>query len=107
MLGFPSLFNPKKICVYIYYHNAGFNKEKQFSTCPPGQGPPGKSIRGPPGPPGKPGLPGAPGASQGGQGGPRLSQAEVVIGQCGCNETMVEQVMVMMMVMVMVMTPRR
>ena len=73
-----------------------------------GQGPPGKSIRGPPGVPGVPGLPGPPGA--GGEAGPRLSQvikmmffiqnrllmrngqAEVVIGQCGCNETMVEQV---------------
>ena len=72
------------------------------------QGPPGKSIRGPPGVPGVPGLPGPPGA--GGEAGPRLSQvikmmffiqnrllmrigqAEVVIGQCGCNETMVEQV---------------
>ena len=81
------------------------------------QGPPGKSIRGAPGVPGVPGLPGPPGA--GGEAGPRLSQvssrqcfdclmlimridclmlimrigqAEVVIGQCGCNETMVEQV---------------
>ena len=72
------------------------------------QGPPGKSIRGPPGVPGVHGLPGPPGA--GGEAGPRLSQviqmmflsridrlmrigqAEVVIGQCGCNETMVEQV---------------
>merc|ERR1719175_359064 len=53
------------------------------------RGPPGKSIRGPPGVPGVPGLPGPPGA--GGEAGPRLSQAEVVIGQCGCNETMVEQ----------------
>ena len=39
-----------------------------------GQGPPGKSIRGPPGVPGVPGLPGPPGA--GGEAGPRLSQVK-------------------------------
>ena len=39
---------------------------------PVAQGPPGKSIRGPPGVPGVPGLPGPPGA--GGEAGPRLSQ---------------------------------
>ena len=55
------------------------------------QGPPGKSIRGPAGPPGLPGPPG-PTLVTGTAGG--MTEAQVVIGECGCNETMVEDVIV-------------
>lgn len=54
------------------------------------QGPPGKSIRGPSGPQGPPGAPGATLVSSAGS----VTKAQVVIGECGCNETMVEQVVV-------------
>ena len=60
------------------------------------QGPPGKSIRGPAGPQGPPGPPG-PTLVTGTQHG--LTQAQVVLGggagggaQCGCNESLVEGV---------------
>ena len=55
------------------------------------KGPPGKSIRGPAGPPGPPGPPG-PAVVTGRAGG--MTEAQVVIGECGCNETMVEEVIV-------------
>ena len=55
------------------------------------KGPPGKSIRGPAGPPGLPGPPG-PAVVTGRAGG--MTEAQVVIGECGCNETMVEEVIV-------------
>jgi len=52
------------------------------------RGPPGKSIRGPSGPQGPPGPPGATLVSSAGS----STKAQVVIGECGCNETMVEHV---------------
>ena len=52
------------------------------------QGPPGKSIRGPSGPQGPPGPPGTTLVSSAGT----STKAQVVIGECGCNETMVEHV---------------
>ena len=52
------------------------------------QGPPGKSIRGPSGPQDPPGPPGATLVSSAGS----STKAQVVIGECGCNETMVEHV---------------
>ena len=54
------------------------------------RGPPGKSIRGPAGPAGPPGPPGAAAVVRGGGPG-RVTEAQVVIGECGCNETMVER----------------
>ena len=47
------------------------------------QGPPGQSVRGVPGPPGLPGQPGATGYP--------FEPAELVMGECGCNESIIER----------------
>ena len=57
------------------------------------QGPPGKSIRGPPGPQGPQGPPGPPGSPSVVTGSSLgVAQAQVIVGECGCNESMVESV---------------
>ena len=58
------------------------------------QGPPGNSIRGPVGPPGPPGPPGPAVVSARSHG---VTEAQVILGgagggQCGCNESLVEGV---------------
>ncbi len=50
------------------------------------QGPPGQSVRGAPGLPGPPGIPGVPGAT-----GPLREHQEFVVGECGCNESIIER----------------
>ena len=55
-------------------------------TC---QGPPGKSIRGPAGPQGPPGPPGPSLVSARSHG---VTEAQVIMAGCGCNESLVEGV---------------
>ena len=48
------------------------------------QGPPGQSVRGPPGPTGLQGPPGRPGQ-------PGAGESQVMMGECGCNESIIER----------------
>ena len=79
--------------VCAYFHRKYFVTKNHTTIYCFYQGPPGKSIRGPPGPvgpQGPPGPPGSPSVVTGSSSG--LTQAKVIVGECGCNESMVESV---------------